>query len=51
MFSVLMTAQVSLVTDSLTKESKDKLTNGLLPKANSLWDFGGLTDSLLSNNG
>jgi hypothetical protein len=51
MFSVLMTAQVSLVTDSLTKESKDKLTNGLLPKANSLWDFGGLTESLLSNNG
>jgi len=51
MFSVLMTAQVSLVTDSLTKEAKDKLTIGLLPKANSLWDFGALTESLLSNNG
>ena len=51
MLAVLMTAQVSLVTDSLTKESKDNLTGGLLPKANSLWDFGALTESVLSNNG
>ncbi len=50
-FSALMTAQVSLVTDSLTQESKAILTSGLLPKANSLWDFGGLTEALLNSNG
>lgn len=51
MLAALMTAQVSLVTDSLTNESRDNLTGGLLPKPNSLWDFGSLTESLLNNNG
>jgi len=51
LLSALMTVQICLVTDSLTSNSKSILQNSILPKANSLWDFGTIAESLLSNNG
>jgi hypothetical protein len=51
LFSALMTTQICLVTDSLTAASKSHLDSGSLPKANGLWDFGSIIDSILKNNG
>ena len=44
----LVSTQALMVTDSFTKESMESLTDGKLPKANSLWDFGGLAGEILS---
>lgn len=43
----LIATQALLVTDSFTRETKENLGQGLLPKANSLWDFGGLSEMIL----
>jgi hypothetical protein len=51
LLSALMTAQVCLVTDSLTAKSKSIFQKSSLPKGNSMWDFGSIIDSLLSDNG
>lgn len=47
----LMAAQVCLVTDSLTQKSRNFLLDNGLPSPNSIWDFGSLTEKLLSKNG
>jgi hypothetical protein len=43
----LMATQALIVTDSFTKESRENLDQTPLPKANSLWDFGGLAEEIL----
>jgi len=43
----LVSTQVLMVTDSFTKDTMSCLTDGKLPKANSLWDFGGLAEEIL----
>jgi hypothetical protein len=43
----LVATQSLLVTDSFTKETKESLSKGTLPKANSLWNFGGLAEEIL----
>ena len=43
----LMATQALIVTDSFTKESMESLSEGKLPKANGMWDFGGLAEEIL----
>ena len=43
----LMATQALIVTDSFTKETQKNFSDGTLPKANSLWDFGGLAEEIL----
>jgi hypothetical protein len=43
----LVSTQALMVTDSFTKETMKSLTDAKLPKANSLWDFGGLAEKIL----
>ena len=43
----LIATQALMVTDSFTKETTKNLTAEKLPKANSLWDFGGLAEEIL----
>ena len=43
----LISTQALIVTDSFTKESMKSLSEGKLPKANSLWDFGSLAEEIL----
>jgi hypothetical protein len=43
----LMATQALMVTDSFTQETTKILSAEKLPKANSLWDFGGLAEKIL----
>ena len=43
----LMATQALMVTDSFTQETTKMLSAEKLPKANSLWDFGGLVEEIL----
>lgn len=44
----LMATQALMVTDCFTKETTKNLIAGKLPKANSLWNFGGLAEEILN---
>jgi hypothetical protein len=44
----LMATQALMVTDSFTKDSASLLAEGPFPRANSVWDFGGLARKVLN---
>jgi hypothetical protein len=46
----LMIVQALLVTDGFTSDEKNRWENSILPPAQSLWDFSGLTSQVLSSN-
>ena len=47
----LMVVQTLLVTDGFTNEEKSRWEESFLPTARSLWDFSGLSEEILLNNG
>lgn len=47
LMQALMATQALMVTDSFTQETTKILSAEKLPKANSLWDFGGLVEEIL----